>query len=69
MTEIRFDPNQKKSGCNKFGHYQFGNETCQYCKSDRTEWVNDKGGRWLQCQESKCGGRAFYPNKVDNNLI
>jgi len=33
---VVFDRNQKKSGVNKFGHYQFGRETCISCKSDCT---------------------------------
>jgi len=63
MQEIKFDSKQKKSGFNKYGHYQFGNETCIYCKSDRTEWVANNDGRWLQCQESACGGKSFFPEK------
>lgn len=64
----KIDPQQTKSGFNKQGYYQFGNETCQYCKSDRTQWVADKGGKWLQCQESMCKGKAWYPTQDDTNL-
>lgn len=35
--EIIFDNKQKTSGYNKHGHYQFGVNTCLFCKSDRTE--------------------------------
>ncbi len=35
--EIKFDKTQKKSGYNKFGHYQFGSESCQFCQSDNVD--------------------------------
>lgn len=42
---IRFDSDQKHSGVNKYGHYQFGNRTCQLCKGDTAELevVTEKG--------------------------
>lgn len=51
----KFDSQQKHSGFNKYGHYQFGKHTCQYCKSDRT--IID--GQWLVCEESECRARAY----------
>jgi len=35
--EVFFDKEQKFSGFNSKGHYQFGYLTCPYCKSDKTE--------------------------------
>lgn len=34
METVKFDIKQKKDGTNKFGHYQFGTERCQYCKGN-----------------------------------
>lgn len=32
-----FDKTQKESTYNQFGNYQFGCESCQFCKSDNTD--------------------------------
>ena len=39
MQRIKFDLELKKTGYNKYGHYQFGKYSCQFCKSDRLEKI------------------------------
>ncbi len=34
---IKFDSTQKTFGINEFGHYQFGTNSCPYCKNETTE--------------------------------
>jgi len=36
-VKVKFDPKQTKTGFNKYKHYQFGSNTCPFCKSDFTE--------------------------------